>query len=318
MIVKMKKANGTTIGGAAVLGAPLGKSKPRFWELDFIRGLFVVLMCFDHFAYVAYRMLPDIIGMLGAGPMMDIARAGRDYWNSEFRNLIRPFILFGFLALCGVGCTLSRSNAKRSGDIMAVALAVSSVTYAVDCFAEGSFIVFGVIHMLGVSIALYVGLEFVFGMAARLVKGRGKEVAKWTARLLPGLIGFALMAVYMRYFADFAYGEVEPFPSTVDAPTSAAGRFFGGLFVEFRGNAFESADYYPLLPYGMFVLIGTLFGWIAYRLPTEKGPVVSRPAKRWNAGICWIGRKAIWFYAFHQVVAVAVFFICCLITSWVV
>ena len=46
----------------------------------------------------------------------------------------------------------------------------------------------------------------------------------------------------------------------------------------------------------------------------EKG-WINRPAKKWNAGICWIGRKAIWFYAFHQIAAMAFFFLGCFI-SW--
>ena len=310
----MKMQKRTTLGGQVALGAPLGKQKPRFWELDFIRGLLVFLMCFDHFAYVAYRILPEFVSMFHAGALMDIAREGRDYWNSDYRLAIRPFVLFGFLILCGISCTLSRSNEKRSADIMAVALAVSSVTYAIDVFSSGTFIVFGVIHMLGVAIALYVGLSFVFDSLAGLVKGKLQGVAKWTARLLPGVIGFVLLVVYFRYCGKFCFGELKLFQSTLPAPGSEAGRFFGSLFVNFDGYTFKSADYYPLLPYAAIVLLGTLFGWIAYRLPMEKG-WVNRPAKKWNAGICWIGRKAIWFYAFHQLAAIAFFFICSLIAS---
>lgn len=41
------------------------RTKERFWELDFLRGLCVVLMVFDHFMYCLWDIMPSINQMLG-------------------------------------------------------------------------------------------------------------------------------------------------------------------------------------------------------------------------------------------------------------
>ena len=52
------------------------RTKERFWELDFLRGLCVVLMVFDHFMYCLWDIMPSINQMLGTDPVaLDTAAA---------------------------------------------------------------------------------------------------------------------------------------------------------------------------------------------------------------------------------------------------
>ena len=42
-----------------------GRGSERFWELDFVRGICVMLMVFDHIMYSLYGVLPSINSLLG-------------------------------------------------------------------------------------------------------------------------------------------------------------------------------------------------------------------------------------------------------------
>ena len=47
-------------GYKSMVGRFCGRAKERFWELDFARGICVVLMVFDHCMYCMWGILPFI------------------------------------------------------------------------------------------------------------------------------------------------------------------------------------------------------------------------------------------------------------------
>ena len=66
-----------------------------------------------------------------------------------------------------------------------------------------------------------------------------------------------------------------------------------------------TADYFPLLPYLGFFLLGAVLGKLLYRkkeslLPgvNEKNPIV--------AVLCWCGRNSLWIYLAHQPLLVGI------------
>ena len=99
--------------------------KKRYWELDFVRGLCVLLMIFDHAMFSFADVLPGIWEMFNVkffGGLPDLAL---DYWTWNFRQVFRIFVFTAFFVLCGISCTFSRSNLKRGIKAFLVATAIT-------------------------------------------------------------------------------------------------------------------------------------------------------------------------------------------------
>ena len=122
--------------------------KVRFWEVDFLRGLAIILMVLFHFVYdLDYFGVYDVD--LSSGVWFCLAR----------------FTAALFLLLVGISLVLSYSRAKLLGEedrfrfrllkrsiwILSLAMGITLVTY----FSIGKgFIVFGVLHLIGISLLL--------------------------------------------------------------------------------------------------------------------------------------------------------------------
>jgi uncharacterized membrane protein len=143
-------------------GAP-GAPKPslRIWEIDFLRGLAILLMVLYHFGF-------DLTELCGIhrllGIRIDLSSPGLVVAQNVFAGL--------FIVLCGVSSTLSRSNLRRGLKILGVAVVISVVTYLYDPAAA---IYFGILHCLGVCVLLY---------AAALPKARPAACAAAAAAVL--------------------------------------------------------------------------------------------------------------------------------------
>jgi uncharacterized membrane protein len=114
---------------------------PRIWEVDFLRGLSIILMVFYH-ALFDLSELGGLRTLLGVP--IDLTSAG---WTAA-----QYFFAFLFIVLSGISSTLSRSNVRRALKILAVAVVVTAVTYVFDA---SSTIYFGILHCLGISILIY-------------------------------------------------------------------------------------------------------------------------------------------------------------------
>ena len=136
----------------------------RFWEVDLLRGVAVVLMISYHFIFdLDYLKIHEIDAAHGL-PLI----------------LARTTVAL-FLILVGLSVSLSHSRAQmlgqdgrffgrlaeRSAWILTLALAISAVTYL--ALGKG-FIVFGILHLIGLSLLLvypFIGLDrriFLFGI----------------------------------------------------------------------------------------------------------------------------------------------------------
>lgn len=282
----------------------LNAEKERFWELDFLRGFCVVLMVFDHFMFSVAYLLPELNDFFGGNFWQSGAAFAYAYWDGALRAAVRPLVIACFLVLCGAGCTFSRDNFGRSAKMLAVALGISAVTAGLERYYEETFILFGVVHMLGVSAFVYALLS----LAGDAVAARaGGKRAMWCARLFPGLVGVALLALYFALWGDLSReGWAISLVSTVK--TDAASFILPGALLEFYNVYYPSADYFPLLPYGAIVLTGSLFGWLVYH--TSARHAFRRLDGKWNAGLCFVGRHALAFYVGHQVVVFLLLLAC--------
>lgn len=138
-------------------------TRTRIWEIDFLRGLAIILM-------VGYHLLYDLGDFVGIkkflGFSTDLSSAAWLIAQNFFAGL--------FVVLSGISSTFSRNNFRRFVKFAVVALLITAVTYLFD---PASTILFGIIHCLAVSVLIY---------ALAFQRTRPTTRAAWGAVVLSG------------------------------------------------------------------------------------------------------------------------------------
>lgn len=175
-----------------------------------------------------------------------------------------------FLLISGICATLGTRSVRRGAIVLSCGMLCTAVTwgmYALGFSGRSIVIWFGVLHCLGVSMILW----------------RGMRKLPWQALLAIGLsaaaAGFALRGVHVRTPLLIAFG-VTP-------------------------SGFSSSDYFPLLPYFGFFLLGAALGKTLYARKCTLFPRVNAE----NAVLRFLracGRHSLEIYLLHQPVLSAV------------
>ena len=181
--------------------------KNRIDIIDAVRGICVVLM-------VAHHLLYDLVAFLDA-PAWLFANPVFNFLHYVFAGL--------FIFLSGVSSQFSRSNVKRGLKVIAVAAAVTLVTYFIDMLIS-----FGVLHLLGFSMLFY-------GLTRRLWDALPRKIAPILYIAL--IIGGALATAYIPLKSEHIW------------------------MLGWTQSGFVSYDYFPLLPWLFVFLLGTWAGW---------------------------------------------------------
>ena len=237
------------------------KSYERFWEIDLLRGTAVVMLIVFHFLY-------DL-------NYFDI------YNISLYSGYFLIFVYFGaslFLLLVGISLSLSFSRTekvltkkelqlkylKRGLKIFGLGLLITLVSWGY--LGEG-FVVFGVLHCIGISIILaYIFLRFRY------------------QNLLFGIV-FILAGIILKTLTfDFNWL----------------------IWLGFKPSQFYTVDYFPLLPWFGFVLIGIFLGNSMY--PNSKRIFKLKDLSKLKVIIffCFLGRHSLIIYFVHQPIMLAV------------
>lgn len=280
-----------------------GRARERFWEIDFLRGLCVVLMIFDHFMYCLFDILPSINEMFGTRLFEQSYRLALQWWSWDVRVNVRLIVVSLFFLLCGISCTLTRGNFRRAIPLALVAAGISSVTAILEQFGLGEHVLFGVIHMLACGIFLYAVFdELALAAGSFLGEGRAARIAKGALRLLPGVMGVVLLAwLFGGGFAEFRVlnGQWD-IHSLYDLPDATrAEKTFASVFLYIRNFTPDSGDYFPLLPWAALILAGGILGRLIYH--TDAKYALAPLDGAWNKGVCFLGRHAAFLYIAHMV-----------------
>lgn len=307
-------------GGAGyktMVGRYSGREKHRFWELDFVRGLCVLLMVFDHFMYCMWDVMPAINSMLGTDFLAGMREVGGQYWNWEVRNNVRVLVITAFFVLCGISCTLTRGNFRRSIPLLLVAGGITCVTTIVSDFIPGAEVDFGVIHMLGVSVLVYAILdEAAVAVGSLFGTGRAATAVKEALRYFPGIVGCIWLIWLFNGYArmEDLNGYWTILPTFDAAGASAAQKDIYSVLLYVKNYTFSTGDYFPILPWGAIVLVGGIIGRLVYH--TSARYAFARLDGRWNKPLCFLGRHAAVIYVAHMVVIPAVLAVCAWVSSF--
>lgn len=239
-----------------------GKSQNRIYFLDELRGLAVFCMVFYH----AFYILDSMFAFEPAAKLF------------EFFMPVQPMFAGIFISVCGVSCSLSKSNLRRGLRLLAVAAGFTLVTAVIMPmlgFVECE-VYFGILHFLSVCIIIYALIE-----------------NKLSAALPVG--GILACAVLYPFFSGISEGFLN----------------YGNLFwikipdVLYTTNLlvplgiyktdFFSADYFPLLP-NIFIFFAGVFAGRYFKS-------VSFPEwmhKSRAAFLAFLGRNALVIYIAHM------------------
>lgn len=242
----------------------------RIWELDFIRGVCILLMILDHMLYdlayiFSYRWFS---GSVSTGVMYELTSFAKEvYYPWPLRDMGWWVAVFCFVFICGLSCSFSKSNLKRGIRLLAVALVLTVATGFLDRYygTENQFIIrFGVLHMMAVSILLYHLLQ----KANLFIK-----------------LGLSILSIGAGFYF-------------MEHPLSSSFYYIGILFKSSSG--FYSSDYFPLLPWFGFFLAGAALGPILY--PDKKSFFPARGGRisSWKKPVLFVGRNSLIFYVVHQ------------------
>lgn len=203
-------------------------SKPapaaRIWEIDFLRGVSILLV-------IGYHLLYDLGSYLGLPRFLGFTTDLTTTAWTVAQNLFAGM----FVVLSGASSTLTRSNIRRGARLLAVALALTLATYLIAVglrlFDPADTILFGILHCLAVSMLLY-GAVF--------------EKASAAANALCGaaVVGLAALLPALKKALVIRSGWLIPF----------------GL----PGPSFSSLDYFPLIPWFGVFLVGAALGKTLY------------------------------------------------------
>ena len=235
----------------------------RFWEVDLLRGVAILLMVLYHLVFdLNYFAVYDID--VSSGFWLAVARAAASL----------------FLLLVGLSLTLSHSRArllgqedrfrlrllKRSAWILGLALGITLVTYL---FIGKGFIVFGVLHLIGLSLLL----AYPFLRLKR-------------ANIIFGLL-FILLGIYLQ---NISVG----FPWL--------------LWLGLAPPDFYSVDYFPVFPWFGVILVGMGLGSQLYPGYRRRIPVPDLSASPFVRALAFLGRNSLAIYLIHQPVMIAIIY----------
>ena len=226
--------------------------KKRYALIDLWRTAALITM-------VAYHLIYDlgVFGLIAWGDVFSLCP-----------QALQRFTCYSFIFISGISCRFSSNNIKRGITTLVCAIIVSIVS-----FFTGMPILFGILHMLGVSMIFY-------GISGKYLQ------------LIPKYAAFALwlgLFIATKIWMDGA------------APVET--RLLFPLGFTYAG--FSSSDYFPLLPWLFLFLSGT---WLGGLLTGENVPVwlSKKPLPKW---LTWPGRHTLVIYMIHQPVLYGLLFL---------
>ena len=248
----------------------MSDTKIRYHLLDEIRGFMVLCMVFYH----GFFLGDATFGIEFLGDLL------------YFFMPIEPLFAAGFVFICGFCTVYSRSNYIHGAKIIFAALAVSAVTFGMTKLGlaqQNDFIMFGILHLLGVSVLLSEVMS--------------KLIIKLPLKLFSLISAFLFVLTYSVQYGYIGIGKL-----TVTIPEAlTSGNYL--FFLGFVNEEFAAGDYFPIIPW-FFIFLS---GWFLGRF--TKGKLPEFFIKSRIKPFSFLGRHALICYLIHQPVWFGIFYL---------
>lgn len=225
----------------------------RYWEIDALRGVAILMM-------IGFHVTWDLVSF----GLVQI-NMGRGPWPWFSRVIATTFLL-----LVGISLVISDSRRRqtpawrkylfRGLKVLGMAMIITLVTYLA---LPGSFVVFGILHLIGFSI---------IGAIPFLPYRR-----RWFSLVL----GLALLAV-----GSFVNRQIAFHPWLIWLGVNQFGR--------------AMADWYPVLPWFGMVLVGLWLGHTLYTGGKRQFALADRSDAPVIRPLSFLGRHSLLIYMAHQ------------------
>lgn len=267
--------------------------KPRVWELDVLRGISILMVVWDHFMIDCAYIFGNLWLDSGNHALTELTHFAQAYHNSDLRAGGWIAFTFIFFFVSGMCISFSRNNFLRGIKLLVVSLLVTLITYILELLGMGRVtITFGVLHCLSLCILIFAGLDVLPNLLSRLFK-EIEDPAKVKRYLTSALclVGFVVGLIFhFLYNTDIT---VPNFPAT-----SYSGGI-KGMFIYTQDWWRTTADYFPLLPFLSYFLLGATLSPFLY--PNKKSLLPKLDGK-WHYFLSYPGRYSLWIYLALQVV----------------
>lgn len=292
-----------TYGQLTGLPPRIKVEKPRIIELDFIKGISLILMVAVHFLYVlsttgvvSFFWKPDTPNQ-GLNAMnrwcsmvfdsIVLPKGSSAYTGGYLRlNCLEVFFAGLFVFLAGISCTFSKNNLLRGlqlgilGELLTVFMIVGCTITNTD-----GGIIIGILHAMAIGIILYAIFD----------------------KFFPKLWQTFLAAIILVLFNGITMTRL----------------FMGGGLQKYAylprdwwklllGTARWGDDYFSPVMVSAGIFLGASWGKLFYKDRKSYWPKELPTA--WTKPICFLGRHTLSIYILHQPVAyllVGIMYLCC-------
>lgn len=264
------------LGVAAIPQLKLKLCCNRIWELDYIRGVLLILVTLDHVCIFAPNFLSttNIAGEL-------IVKFCRDYTSLAPRPYVQPIIIFLFAFLSGINCNFTRNFSAR---ISSFGLLVSAFmlihklgTLLLPAFLQG-LLVFNILAVLFIcNVIWFILVKIKMPKAAILLLGvclAGVGLYFWIRLIITG--GYYVLPDNFKVFALVIYSQ--------------------------QGLTWSINNFEPLLPSLGFFLIGGITGGVIYK---NKRSLIKHAPNGFTKPIIAYGKHSLAAYLVAPVVIIA-------------
>ncbi len=255
----------------------------RIWELDFLRGLAIILMWIDHFMFDLTVIFGKVWTQKG-GATAAVAKFAEMWWDGgaswigETHDIVRVITLCVFFGLCGGSTIFSRDNSTRAVKTMIAASIITlgtSLAASLEIIDATNIIIFGVLHMLSFVTIIVSGI---YGLT-RLAKKRQDVLFCIVSAILAGLV----------FLVNYLLGE----------KSSHVNATFMWVHESFVTDALMGGDYFPIIPYLGYAFAGAAI--ITFFYAGGKS-ILPKLDGAWNHPFRFAGRHTLLIVIIHQVV----------------
>lgn len=251
--------------------------KQRVWEVDFLRGLMILFVVWDHFMWDV-----DYFGTGASyktGLFQWLYTLAQNYYSGVLRNVTHDVFVTMFVFTSGVSCSFSRSNGRRAVKMVAFACLLTAVTAALSAVIGINLTMnFNVIHVIALSVLLWTAIEWCW--------------SKCNKNWQKNIFGCVMAAVTVTALLVGACAKAQPWTNTNPAWFFLA-EHIGADYANFCGG-----DYLPFLPDFGWFLIGAFLGRMVYR---ERKSVFPSVNPKYVSPVTFCGRHSLWVYFGSQV-----------------